>query len=728
MYQKHFGFKQRLFPADATGGAVFVGPQQAAAITRLKRALAATDAVVTVTGPVGVGKTTVVRRALEAVSPSRIVATIERMRLGPDDVLELLLSEFGISSQPTGTIQKFAAFKRILNEWAARQIRVFVIVEDPQRVGIDALIELEALTAADSGKSTGANIILTGDPEVDELIDTPALARLRQRTRLRHAVRPFSAPEVLGYLKHCMRAAGGDLDDIVTPGTVELVYRYTEGIPRLIDNLFDSLLEAAAEAKVSKLTPQMVQKVAIVVYGLTPPPELPAPAAVAQPAPVAPPDPLVDPEPTIVEEKPEMAAPHPEPPPAAPGAEPATDPDPVVVAGLEISLPDGSPPEPDSLDESIEATQPVRILPEILPPQPSEPAATPAAESGPPAPDRIDGSAADDTKNVKKPDIEALMGRTPAPAPQPTPEAPPDPEPAIESPELPELSLDDLPELTDVAPAEDDELPVLSDSMRIHPEKEKAKAAPAPDAGPESGKKPGVPQTDIDALEAALSAARAQSAEADAAAAPAEAAEPPVDAVEASVPELTLDESLEDARRDQRRELDELAEQLGKAQTLDDISDKMAETLFGDEDLNRIAAEVVANPPPEAANQADAGEPASAPEAAGTDSGKTGTFDMTMSERYRMVNSLNASPPPANPKQQEVAHISLGDTSKTRLPPAPTGETPVSIEDQIETALTQTRKGLTALDIPEPPAPPPEQDETENGKGMFGLLKRSPKG
>ena len=677
MDQKHFDLRQGLFPADAAGATVFVGPQQAAAITALKKGLSATDSVVTVTGPVGVGKTTIVRRGLEAVSSNRVVATIGRMRLGTDEVLELLLSEFGVSHQPTGTIQRFATFKRILNEWADRQTRVFVVVEDPHRVGIDALIELEALTAADAGESAGANIILTGPPELNELIDTPALARLRQRTRLRHAVRPFTAPEVLGYLKHCMRAVGGNLDDIVTPGAIDLVYRYTEGIPRLINNLFDSVLEAAAEANLSRVTPQMVQKVAIVVYGLTPALELPAPAsaaaaatergavsdAVGAPQPVSAPAPVADPEPTVVEEQ-VVAKMAPEPPrttpsvtirPAAAAAPRApAEPAPIVPepARPELVIPETLTPSRE-VAESAESTRPVRTLPEALQPPAPEPAARPAAAPAPDAPGEIDWSAADDTQNMKQLDVDALLGRQATLEPPAPPAAPVEPQPPEEAPGLPELSEDDLPELTDVLqaedhnlpeltdalPAEDDELPVLSDSMRIDTDQEKAKIVPpAADAG-EPEKKPGVPQTDIDALEAALSEARILSNEADNAVAD-KAAQPQAGAAEASVPELTLEQRLDETRRAAKQNLDKLAEELGKAQTLDDIDDAMAETLFGDEELNQIAAEVVANPPPEAANQAQAKTHVPEPVPAETrPSGKTGQFDMTISQRYRRRRS-----------------------------------------------------------------------------------------
>jgi type II secretory pathway predicted ATPase ExeA len=201
MYEKHFGLKSRPFRSSIESPSLFVGPAQAKIMANLKKSLAASDAIVTVTGPVGVGKSTVVSRALEGIGNRRIIARVGRMKLAADEVLELLLTELNVSRQPNGTIQRFSVFKRLLHEWAEAGTRAFIVVEDAERIGTDALLELEALTAADHGEGIGANIVLMGQPTLSELLNSPALARLRQRIRLQQLAGPFSAAETLGYLK-----------------------------------------------------------------------------------------------------------------------------------------------------------------------------------------------------------------------------------------------------------------------------------------------------------------------------------------------------------------------------------------------------------------------------------------------------------------------------------------------------------------------------------------------
>ena len=89
MYEERFGLKTNPFRLNAEGSAVFTGPQQATIISSLHKALAGTDNVVVVSGPAGVGKTAIVNRALETNKAHQMAATIGRMRLGPDEILEL---------------------------------------------------------------------------------------------------------------------------------------------------------------------------------------------------------------------------------------------------------------------------------------------------------------------------------------------------------------------------------------------------------------------------------------------------------------------------------------------------------------------------------------------------------------------------------------------------------------------------------------------------------------
>ena len=267
MYETHFGLKKRPFRAHAAGTDVFVGPQTAATMAGLKKALAAQDSIVVVSGPVGIGKTTLVRRALDAVGNKQVIISVGRMQLGHDEVLELLLEEMG-AKLPSGTVQRFTTFRRLLKEHAAQGSRVIVVVEDAARIGVDALSELEALTAADAGVSDGANIVLMGDSDIPQVLNSPRLARIKQRLRLRQSIDPLSKGELTGYLKHCFRLAGKEYDTLFDEGSAAVLHSLSDGIPRMTNNLVESVLTAAAEAKVDQVSVSLIKRVATDEYGL----------------------------------------------------------------------------------------------------------------------------------------------------------------------------------------------------------------------------------------------------------------------------------------------------------------------------------------------------------------------------------------------------------------------------------------------------------------------------
>lgn len=281
MYEKHFGLTSSPFAANAQGAAVYAGPQHLSVISGIQNGLSSQDAVVTVTGPVGVGKTTITTRALEQIHPGRMVAWVGRMQLTPDELFGLLLGGFGIDKSIRGTIRRIGAFRRYLHERAATGISVAIVVEDTARLGIETLIELEALTAADSGVTSSANIVLMGEPDLFDLLATPKLARLKQRVRGQQRLDAYSSDDVLGYMRHCIAAAGGDFDLIFDADVANIVYECSEGMPRAINSICDAALTSASESNLSRISADHMAKIATESFGYSGTPAAPAAALAA---------------------------------------------------------------------------------------------------------------------------------------------------------------------------------------------------------------------------------------------------------------------------------------------------------------------------------------------------------------------------------------------------------------------------------------------------------------
>ncbi len=697
MYAQHFGLKRRPFRANASGTDVFVGPQIAGVLAGLKKALVNSDAIVTVSGPVGSGKTTIVNRALESISTNSKVIRLARMRLDCEDVLEFLLDELGVENRPNGVIQRFSLFRRRLKELEASGTRVFIAVEDASHLGTETLAELEALTAADGGDSEGASIVLMGNEELDRLLLDPQLVRVKQRTRHRYSVAPLCAAEMRGYLRHCFRLAGGDFERLFEVNAAPLLHHLSDGILRTSNNLIDSAMAAAHDQDLDKISSELLARVSENEFGLSAsgfdltsqPPVLPV---------------LNNPE----------KAPAPATPPAAKPAEPpAAQPAAQVDVAPAIVFADSAPA--DEIPELIQDTLP---------------------------------------------DLEILAPELAAFATEPEPE--PEPEPEIESqpelPAIPELAL----EIEDTPVANPKREPMVDEKIAAETD---GNDVPAWDRDPTVAEL----RPDIEALEAALAFGHSEDPE-PVAASPVPAPKPLPKAPEV-LPEITLDHAISQriannlidepgeisapvpektatlavsekrpaqnppSKPTQKAdvELDRIAAELAKAKSLEDVDDRMAETLFGDE-INFVAAQFMTKRASEvSANDDDKISVAvkEKPVVVNMDSDSDndsdddsddatdyevtlqatrrlddGGMDLSASQRLKTVRALNAD-----------LHPSLRETKPIAAPPA---VEPESIEDQINTSMTQTLKALNVR----PPVNDDDMDDSDTKRGFFSRFKR----
>lgn len=688
MYEQHFGLRKRPFQARATGSSVFVGPQIAAAMAGLKKALQSSDAIATISGPVGTGKTTLVLKALDAIAEKYKIIVIGRMRLQSDDVLELLLDELGVEDQPQGTIQKFNAFRRRLREFEESDTRIFVVVEDCARLGIETLAEIEALTAADSGVSDGTSVVLMGDEELGTLLTDPLLSRLQQRTRQRLQTAPLCAAELRGYLRHCFRLAGADFEHIFEANAPDLLHHLTGGTARVANTLLDAALTVAAEQGSDAVSSELLARVAENEFGLSAADfDLTPAPAVAATEPVEPVEPVDAAEPVIVfadvahdedlpeliqDTLPELRALQPD---AAMDAV-AVDPEP----GGELLIPELEPEpmpelEPEPVPEAAAAPTELAL-------EPAEELATAESEA---ESDTLAAWDRDPTMAELKPDLAALeeaMAFSHSPEPE---------QQAIES--NPDVEGDagsgtSIPEITlDHAISQRIESQLIDEPGAISPVPQDADKAPAAE----------------DAV--AITAATANSST--------------------------------DKPAKANGEMEKIAAELARAKSLEDVDERMAETLFGEE-LSLAASQfivppVVAEPAQlevEATVQTDqiVAEPIIAEQPVSAASGSSADIEVTLqaaqnddehrgldlsaSQRLKTVRALNAD-----------LHPSLRDpeTPAANDSPSQAKTAPDSIEDQINVSMTQT---LKALKMP-PPTPDDDEEQKKSKTGFFSRFKRS---
>lgn len=291
MYTQHFGLNKAVFDGGiAQGDDLFLGPQQQHVAANLKIGLTTRDSIVTLTGCLGVGKTTIASEALR-ITATRLAQTwVGNTPLAPDEMLEWLLAGFEFTPYDMGRVQRLHTWRQFMGELSVTDTRICILVENAVALGVESLQALEAFTASDPNDCPGANLVLMGPADLHELLETPELASLKQRIRSNQRLEPLTPQEVEQYLRHRIAVVGGDYDRIFAPATAAMIHCFSAGVPRVINSVCETALTVAATRRETQLSPQIVQRVAEGVYGLAPSVQLPeaavavAPVAVATPA------------------------------------------------------------------------------------------------------------------------------------------------------------------------------------------------------------------------------------------------------------------------------------------------------------------------------------------------------------------------------------------------------------------------------------------------------------
>jgi len=242
MYEKFFHLTCRPFDLAPDPRFLYLTDQHARAVANVRFALMNHDSFVVITGEIGTGKTTILNAALEQLGPQYVVARLSHTTLNDIELLQCLLSEFGIPDYGDKKVKLLDELRAYFLDQHLHGRHVVIIVDEAQHLSSAAIEELRLLSCIDTRDRRIVSIALTGQPALDEVLDEESLAPLRQRTRLRQRLRPMDAEETAAYIRHRIKVAGGDADLIFEPGTLAEIHRLALGTPRLINTLCDSAL------------------------------------------------------------------------------------------------------------------------------------------------------------------------------------------------------------------------------------------------------------------------------------------------------------------------------------------------------------------------------------------------------------------------------------------------------------------------------------------------------
>ena len=245
MYLELFKLHELPFRLSPDPQFLYLSKQHARAKAYMESTIWFTDGFVVITGEIGAGKTTLIETFLRELQTDAVVAQINQTQLSPTAFLQTVLVQFGFSPFHMKKPEVLATLNQFLVEQHMSGRKVLLIVDEAQNLTHRVLEEVRMLSGIETTKEKALRIILAGQPELNDKLNSPALVQLAQRVRLRFHLTALTKGDTTSYIDHRLEVAGSQGRRIFAEDTYATIFKYTGGVPRLINTLCDTSLMAA---------------------------------------------------------------------------------------------------------------------------------------------------------------------------------------------------------------------------------------------------------------------------------------------------------------------------------------------------------------------------------------------------------------------------------------------------------------------------------------------------
>ncbi len=242
MYTEFYELKELPFALTPDPRFIYFTPSHTEVMANLHYGIESGKGLVVVTGEVGTGKTTILRWIMQRLERSVLVAYLFNPRLSVTEFYQQVASLLDVQKWETKP-ELLSELGRALESRHARGLRTVLIIDEAQGLSTSVLEEIRLLSNFESDTAKQLQIVLTGQPELRDVLNDPDLRQLKQRVALRCVIKALpNVEETDRYITSRLLAAGAERTDIFSADAIDYIYRCTEGIPRNINNLCDNAL------------------------------------------------------------------------------------------------------------------------------------------------------------------------------------------------------------------------------------------------------------------------------------------------------------------------------------------------------------------------------------------------------------------------------------------------------------------------------------------------------
>jgi type II secretory pathway predicted ATPase ExeA len=264
MYKSFFGLKDNPFNVNPDPRYLFLTKQIEEALSGLMYGIQTRKGFITLTGEVGTGKTTLVNRLLDWLHLRRAkTAFLFNSRMNSNQLFDFIMAEFDIFCEDRSKSQQLMK----LNHWLLDRYRAgetaVLIVDEAQNLTFPVLEEIRMLTNLETSTDKLLQIVLSGQPELEEKLKLQQLRQLRQRITLRCKTMPMTNEQTHDYIQERLRIAGADPQAVIfPPKAIEMIHYFSMGIPRVINLLCEHALINSFVEQQKIVEPKVIEDVA----------------------------------------------------------------------------------------------------------------------------------------------------------------------------------------------------------------------------------------------------------------------------------------------------------------------------------------------------------------------------------------------------------------------------------------------------------------------------------
>jgi general secretion pathway protein A len=262
MYKSYFGLRENPFNVNPDPRYLYLTKQIEEALTGLMYGIQTRKGFITLTGEVGTGKTTLVNRLLDWLRQRRTrTAFLFNSRMNTSHLFDFILAEFEIACESRTKSQQLMK----LNQWLLERYRAgetaVLIIDEAQNLSYPVLEEIRMLTNLETSTEKLLQIVLSGQPELEEKLKLPQLRQLKQRITLRCKTAPLTKEQTHAYIAERLRIAGSG-EQIFSPEAMDTVHMYSLGIPRVVNLLCEHALINTYVEQERVVSPKIVEDIA----------------------------------------------------------------------------------------------------------------------------------------------------------------------------------------------------------------------------------------------------------------------------------------------------------------------------------------------------------------------------------------------------------------------------------------------------------------------------------